>query len=318
MTAISLKTAAVTAMLVLTQVDAHGYIAVPASRNFLHNTDYCPHCLNAGGTRATSEGGALRWPLSRHGICGDPFAGERKHEYGGVSATGTITGNYTEGDNINITIVINTSHKGRFSFRICVIWNPSLELTELTEDCLNEHILVQADVPGAQNPGTAHWYDTGSDATMTYKLPQGLTCDGQTTRCVLQWYYLTGNTCDPPNTDPSYASLWLPGCLDDGASYPEEFWNCADISIAPASSETSSSTSSPTSLSPSPVSQWSTPSPSSDSSSPSPKDDSPSPCLSNDSPSPSPSDTSSSTSPSEVSPSPSPGIIPPSHSPGNA
>lgn len=31
-----------------------------------------------------------------------------------------------------------------------------------------------------------------------------------------------GNTCDPPNTDPSYASLWLPGCLDDGASYPEE------------------------------------------------------------------------------------------------
>lgn len=105
------------------------------------------------GTRATSENGALRWPLSRHGICGDPFAGERKHEYGGVSATGTITGNYTEGDNINITIVINTSHKGRFSFRICVIWNPSLELTELTEDCLNEHILVRAEFGGGEWEG---------------------------------------------------------------------------------------------------------------------------------------------------------------------
>uniref|UniRef100_A0A7S4WBP4 Chitin-binding type-4 domain-containing protein n=2 Tax=Sar TaxID=2698737 RepID=A0A7S4WBP4_9STRA len=42
--------------------------------------------------------------------------------------------------------------------------------------------------------------------TMRYVLPKGVTCD----RCVLQWYYQTGNSID---------------------AYPEGFWNCADIKI---------------------------------------------------------------------------------------
>lgn len=43
---------------------AHGYLAVPISRNLLHNTDYCPHCLNAGGgfEPGSTSGG---WPEHR-------------------------------------------------------------------------------------------------------------------------------------------------------------------------------------------------------------------------------------------------------------
>ena len=44
--------------------------------------------------------------------------------------------------------------------------------------------------------------------TMHYQLPDGVTCE----RCVLQWYYQTGNSPD---------------------GYPEAFWNCADIEITP-------------------------------------------------------------------------------------
>ena len=49
----------------------------------------------------------------------------------------------------------------------------------------------------------------GNTYTIALKVPVGISCE----RCVLQWYYQTGNRPD---------------------SYPEAFWNCADISIEPA------------------------------------------------------------------------------------
>lgn len=52
---------------------------------------------------------------------------------------------------------------------------------------------MQADVAGAQNAGSPYWYDRGVGSwDMAYQLPQGLTCDGVNTRCVMQWWYLTG------------------------------------------------------------------------------------------------------------------------------
>ena len=76
-------------------------------------------------------------------MCGDPASGPLKHEYGGVSATGTLTANYTEGQEIDIKVTITAAHLGRFGFRICVIQHPTLEKTELTEACLDQHILVR-------------------------------------------------------------------------------------------------------------------------------------------------------------------------------
>lgn len=95
------------------------------------------------GVSVVSAGNTLRWPASLHGICGDPYNGVRKHEYGGVSANGTITATYKEGQVINIQIVITTWHYGRYRFRICVIETPTKEKTLLTDDCLDEHLLVR-------------------------------------------------------------------------------------------------------------------------------------------------------------------------------
>lgn len=38
----------------LRPAQGHGYLAAPISRNYLHNTDYCPQCLNAGGGQGLS------------------------------------------------------------------------------------------------------------------------------------------------------------------------------------------------------------------------------------------------------------------------
>ena len=53
-------------------------------------------------------------------------------------------------------------------------------------------------------PGSGSY--TTQTYTMRYKLPDSVVCP----RCVLQWYYQTGNSPD---------------------GYPEGFWNCADITI---------------------------------------------------------------------------------------
>ena len=59
----------------------------------------------------------------------------------------------------------------------------------------------------------------GMKYTMRYKLPDNISCP----RCVLQWYYQTGNSVD---------------------GNAEGFWNCADITISSGSSTTTASPSS--------------------------------------------------------------------------
>lgn len=55
------------------QVAAHGFLAEPAARNVLANSDYCPQCLNAGGPGVVGGGGKV-WPAGSHGICGKTFS----------------------------------------------------------------------------------------------------------------------------------------------------------------------------------------------------------------------------------------------------
>ncbi|GAB4821063.1 hypothetical protein N2152v2_008109 [Parachlorella kessleri] len=295
----------------------HGYLAEPASRNYLANSDYCPHCLNADGPAAVAGDFSAQWPRGRggHGLCGDPEAQvPHHHEVGGVHATGKIAGTYTEGQVVQFEIVITAFHMGRFGFRICRIQglDTASEKAQFSEDCLNQHQLVQASVSGAQNPGDL-WFHLGQenrgtscvDCTLAgtrhvsyYQLPPGLTCDGASAKCILQWYWLTGNSCNPPGEGYPWGNGNLEPCGQ--GPYPEEFWNCADILIMPRSGSTPLPSPSP---SPAPL-------------------PSPSPGADNPSPSPSPSTILPSPSPPRVTlPSPVPGSSPsprpPSPSPGS-
>lgn len=111
---------------------------------------------------------------------------------------------------------------------------------DVTQECLDQYPpLQQADVPGAQLPGSEFFYTNPHDPTyyeytMYYKLPDTLICDGETSYCVIQWYWLTGNTCNPPAAPQEYRRPYnLPDCDTPEASSPEEFWNCMDVVIRP-------------------------------------------------------------------------------------
>jgi hypothetical protein len=206
----------------------HGYLKEPKSRNYAANSEYCPHCLNAGGVGAVAGAGG-QWPDGKHGVCGDSFRGSRDHEEGGK--------NFSE-------VYLSTNHYGRFQFRICRYKLPGGEKEHLTEDCLNRNILKQANTSLSQAPGEKFYYILPDDATsgnytMFYELPQGLTCDGKSSKCVLQWYWLTGNSCHPPHAPLKYRTRSnMFECGEKSAAYPEEFWNCASIRILPKKKRT--------------------------------------------------------------------------------
>lgn len=75
----------------------------------------------------------------------------------------------------------------------------------------------------------------GSIYSHKFRLPENLVSD----RALLQWHYITANSCSPPGYDqynfPSnFADEPLAVCdhiPEDGLGTPEQFWNCAEICI---------------------------------------------------------------------------------------
>merc|ERR1719313_1038434 len=80
------------------------------------------------------------------------------------------------------------------------------------------------------------------DFRMKFRLPAGVSGD----RCLIQWRYITGNSCEMPGYDqvawPSQAwrNAGVGTCAlplsADGSGAPERFWNCADVKVLPAGS----------------------------------------------------------------------------------
>lgn len=206
----------------------HGMLQEPASRNVVHNSDYCPHCLNAGGPSRTYAG-RRRWPNAKHGVCGDPADGEREHEAGGRYATRRVTATYEEGQTVRLRVRITAAHGGRFSFGVCPLPRAALrdaaeERRVVTQACFDEHPLTNA------ADGSRHWWlgrQGEGEYVMKFRLPPGVRCE----RCVLQWHYESGNSCTIPGTpDRHVVSDGMEPC--DRSSNMEEFWNCADVAIA--------------------------------------------------------------------------------------
>jgi hypothetical protein len=227
---------AMTVLLGAGTVMGHGFLSKPPSRNYLHNSNNCPHCLNAGGTSQTK---GSHYPRSRHGMCGDPASGPRPHEAGGRFATGKVTGYYRQGGRIRVTTSVATYHRGVIEYRVCRYraGSAASERRALTESCLNEHVLRQASGGGGRYQYLGNRPETGYNPpkpyTATYRLPDDLVCDGKTWKCVLQMHWITGNTCSPAFLPKKYRVRGLGECGGSRGLWPEEFWNCADIVVLP-------------------------------------------------------------------------------------
>jgi len=251
-------------------VTAHGYLKTPRSRNLVAYQDKnwetldvsnpkpedCPHCLNMGGSLA--QCGVLLGkfedvPFERNYDCplnvyGDPMPSN-------------IQGAYREGQIIEIDVLATTHHKGHFEFAVCPIDNV-VPMPVPTEECFRDNKLtfvsdeLYGAVPDPNYPergyiapaSKATWSNgtpgeqpvVGAEYKMKFKLPEGVAGDV----VLLQWYYLTANSCkhegyaeyDFPEEWGSDVKLYkaLPDCEDvpeDGKGVPEQFWNCAEIKV---------------------------------------------------------------------------------------
>ena len=206
---------------------------------------------------------------ARHGLCGDPALPATSPQAN--LATGSIVSTYTQGSVVDFDVVVTTNHKGHFEFSLCdLATTPGGTVTqecldshrlERAADAAGTTSVSPRDArhptryyvePACASPATP--FDFGPDVAssgysgsqrvrMRYQLPAGVTCE----RCVVQMYYLTANSCTPPG----YGTFAWPsagsGCGSDAwwsepvgacdavtnthGTYPEEFWNCADVQI---------------------------------------------------------------------------------------
>lgn len=219
---------------------AHGFISSPIARNIGSGT-YCDMCQTAGGVYRVYTGNR-KYPDGQYGACGDPVNGKNDaiphidastlttyHEGGGKyeSTVGIRVTHYHAGDTIQVKGTLTANHIGYIAYFLCVLPANAVGKAErqyLTNSCFQRYPLSVSQDGRWGN----RFYVTNSLAefSMPVKLP-----DIECPRCVLRWYYVTGNSCTPPETPSKYASPDLSICGSGSAPNPEEFWNCADVAL---------------------------------------------------------------------------------------
>jgi len=205
-----------------TIVSGHGSVRDPPARNVLANSDDCPDCLNAGGVSVMYNGVRSK---ARYGVCGDPWNAKKDHEAGGKFARGKISRTYKSGSTITLKLSFSANHQGMMQFSICDLpdkrMSPSEERSLTTQRCFNKNVLRRAD-----NKGVYSFLKGNEDKLIVkYKLPKGVKCK----KCVLQWKWVTGNSCCPGNTPKKYCGPGVSKCFQ--YTVPETWYNCADIRI---------------------------------------------------------------------------------------
>ncbi|KAL4216329.1 hypothetical protein ACF0H5_024056 [Mactra antiquata] len=222
----------------INHVTSHGRLINPAQRSsawrYGYNTpanynDMENFCGGFARQHNTNNG--------QCGVCGDPFDATNKpnEDIGGTYVTGTITGNYVQGGQLNATVQLTAYHKGWFEFRLCRLSNPSTQ-EKVTQSCLNQNLLtVSGETTTRVMLNESFSYSGAGYYSVILQLPANINCQ----YCVLQWKYNTGNShgCFPNGTC----------CI--GCGPQENFVNCADIRINASSSTTTTQSSSSSSQS---------------------------------------------------------------------
>ena len=246
----SLCLASLVAASATTFASAHGYLKTPRSRNYVAkeegawsgsdpNTpaaETCPHCLNIGG---------------EEGQCG--ISGSNNYDFPPSVAGGVLPSNqqatYNKGQVIDVDVIVTAHHKGHFLFYAC----PVNEGEAPTDECFkanplefvsdnlygapkdpdfpNRAYIAPADYSGTINEGPGKLY------SYQMKLPDNVEGD----LVLIQWWWLTANSCDfdgydtytwPADWGNMNSSVGRCGTIPpSGRGTPEQFWNCAEVTI---------------------------------------------------------------------------------------
>jgi len=165
-----------------------------------------------------------------------------------------IQATYTQGQEIVLDIVLTAHHKGHFVFSGCPISTGEVP----TQDCFDQHKLTFVEDllhDGNYDPNyperaylapinSANYVpnmgagsiDGGMEYSYKMRLPPNLYGD----LVLIQWYYLTANSCYHDGYEEyNWPSGWRGGTSSlpcgavssDGTGAPEQFWNCAEVRI---------------------------------------------------------------------------------------
>ena len=152
------------------------------------------------------------------------------------------------GAEITIEAILTAHHKGHFTMKACPVTPGEVP----SQACFDSHPLEYVsdelyNAPKDLNyperayiapPNVAQQLSTGVSGfhyKFKYKLPSNVSGT-----VLLQWHYLTANSCLPGEGYDSYpfpGSDWHSGLAvcphlpEDGNGVPEQFWNCAEVCI---------------------------------------------------------------------------------------
>lgn len=265
-----------------------------ANLDGLEDCPHCLQSGGPDNVKARGDGlWPTRLDPGSHGLCGDPVQGQsnpvRLQDETYLKA-GVVTATYAPGEVVEFQVAVSTHHQGHYEFRICDKPLDAASLTSAAEGqaCLDQWLLQRApplddcvvnDPRGDCQPldpkHPERWYlpPAGSQTQvagqnftdsmapsypsssevhrMRFKIPEGLQCS----RCTLQWYWSSGNTCLYDGDYFDYfrgiaalgwdASAWQTNvlenwancansCCQTGGTFGEEFWNCADVAVVPS------------------------------------------------------------------------------------
>ena len=253
--------------------------------------DYFAHF--PGGSRDTRPGSGLKsqklaageagWTVYdptnpdfvfRSGPCGDLMTqNPQEHLKGGRYYNGGKAHfTYKQGDIISFDLCITTHHNGFSEFRVC---DADKCGGDITNECLKDsekcRLLQRVELESCESKtdpmcgpidrnyperwyhpcetnDPQHFYGNGK---ILYKLPDDFFCD----RCVVQHYWASANSCNPPglleyftgNDGPNWGDCpgqgdaiggyrRFPRLCGGQDSFTEEYYDCADISIQQVSS----------------------------------------------------------------------------------
>ena len=238
-------------------VSGHGYMLTPRSRNYvafkegkygkskesgIPEFENCPHCLNRGSTL---------------GICGivESRSYDTPRDNRGEIMPTNVQASYVEGGEIIIESVLTAHHKGHYNLKACAVNKGKIP----NQACFDEHPLTfvedmyydgnpdpnhpeRAYIPPLSQVRKSGVYDKevfqGSlKLRHKFRLPLGLSGS----LVLLQWHYVTANSCIHEGyAEYDWPKKWfdnrhLPLCdtplPEDGNGVPEQFWNCAEVTI---------------------------------------------------------------------------------------
>ncbi|KAL7541081.1 hypothetical protein ACHAXR_010610 [Thalassiosira sp. AJA248-18] len=258
-------------------VEGHGYLTSPRSRNYYAHDiltsgectgqsgcppgEYCHHCLNAN-TGVCGESPSHNYETYTGWL--DKTGGPMPWRSQGPGGQDAQVGNeYVEGGTMIVDSYLDTHHNGHMEIRACAMSDSDPTKCSSPEEFEGNELhfiddLIHPEAEGFHGPMPAdpNYPERGMYAggqgggvksfSFLYRLPMGVFGE----KVLLQWKYITANSCSPPGYAEYFAahpelpsgywtqgvSLCTPPYPNDGTrgtTWPEQFFNCGEVSILP-------------------------------------------------------------------------------------